>query len=92
MIKRVIAMGYGFEPLDRIVVQESEDHLYVVNPDRDLKAVERSKDGVGFAREFVFEEDAKLLAALTDAYESGDSKRLESLWRTARPVRHRPLQ
>jgi hypothetical protein len=92
MNKRVIAMGYGNVPLDRIVVHESDGHLYVVNPDRDLRSVERERGGVGFPREFVFEEDPRLLAALTEAYNSGDSERLESLWRTARPLKDRPLQ
>lgn len=90
--KRVIAMAYGLRPLDRIAVQEDDGLVYVVNPERDFAAVERERLGVGFPREFVFEEDANLFAALTEAYESGDSRRLESLWRTARPVRNGTVQ
>jgi len=84
---RVIARGYGGEPLDREVASTACDKLYLVNPsaldaDDDIASV-----GVGFPVCAVFQYESALLAGLQSAYARGDALGLAALWRKAQPAR-----
>jgi hypothetical protein len=82
-----LAMGYGGEPLERIVHSVERGIVYLIHPSTIENAADDPLLGVGFPEEFVFEANAALMAELRAAYERGDSALLAQLWRKAVPLK-----
>lgn len=83
---RVIAMGYGMEPLDRITAGSEGSVIYIVKSHMNQSVDNDEGAGVGFPYQCVFEYNAALWRDLSDAWLDGDMARLETLWSRATPV------
>lgn len=74
------------ERLVRSLVAVGRRVGYIGKPSIDDAVNTDPSEGVGFPLTNLFQFDAKLLDALTSAFESGDVKRLEDLWGRAKPL------
>ncbi len=81
----VIAMAYGDEPLDRVLVGENARVFYVANPSTVSSTGQCTSGGVGFPKAYVFEFDSALFDSLEQAWASADRQGLADLWREATP-------
>ncbi|TGQ71512.1 hypothetical protein EN829_003820 [Mesorhizobium sp. M00.F.Ca.ET.186.01.1.1] len=86
MEKYVIAMTYGKTPVLRSVVEFGERVIYLALPGQEFER-EVPPVSVGFPNEFVFEHDERLFADLEKAARDSDQSALDSLWKSARPIR-----
>ena len=86
MEKYVIAMTYGRIPVVRSIVNFGERVIYLALPGQELDA-DVGPVCVGFPSEFVFEHDERLFADLEKAARDSDQSALDSLWKSARPLR-----
>lgn len=77
---RVLARGYGDEPLDRIAVARRKNLVYIVNASQDSSALSDERAGVGFPSSCVFQFNEALFKALHDSWGRGDSNALKLLW------------
>lgn len=83
---RVIAKGYGDEPLDRVTAGTEGGVVYILNPTVNRPVDNLDSAGVGFPGSCVFEYSDTLWADLSDAWKAGDIGRLRTLWSQAVPI------
>lgn len=82
---RVIARGYGDEPLDRETAGVDEGVVFIVNPKVNHPVDKAGDSGVGFPAGCVFDYSEPLWRSLSDAWARGDVLELESLWSRTPP-------
>lgn len=75
-----LARAYGGEPLRRYVVGRNKRVVYIINPSVVDSSGIQGKAGVGFPPDCIFRFEKSLYDSLLEAYESGDSARLGTLW------------
>lgn len=82
----VIAMTYDKSPIVRSVVGTGERVVYLALDSTELDAGV-APPSIGFPKEFVFEHDGELYAALKRASGESDKSELDKLWQSAQPYR-----
>lgn len=77
---RVIARAYEDQPLDRVVVGEEGDTVFLVNPSVNRTQSELEEAGVGFPRFCVYPYSSELLIKLQTAWDGSSRAALVDLW------------
>ena len=81
-----LAKAYGGEPLRRMVTGRNNKVVFIANPSTGGSIGPQQVGSVGFPPDCVFEFEKPLYTNLLDAYESGDSERLGTLWGQAKAL------
>ena len=83
---RVIAMAYGFKPLDRALVRDAGQTVFVAADQRKNADGTYRAEGIGFPRSFVFRFSDSLLARLENAWDQQNEVELKDLWGGAESI------